>query len=143
MLANLQWYGRIPEIRVALEASDSPFVNRMMIETLFGIPRRSAGRLLGKILEEVAGPRTPRKPGAPIEELLVPMEGVLAWLDEIERGEVHTSERHRRRDVAERLRQLRDRVREARQEQQDPQNAAAAEVRFQYETANKSGVTQG
>lgn len=92
MPLNSQWYRDIPTIRVLVEAVETPDIDRTMAETIFGVERRQAARILSRI-----APAKERK------HHRVPKEAVLAWLTRLEAGEEFANLTHRRRRLREAL----------------------------------------
>ena len=72
------WYGRIPEIRAALTALDTPELDRAQLQQLFGIERRRAQVLMAQVL--MARLEPPRHGRAS----RVSRQALLALLDSLE-----------------------------------------------------------
>lgn len=70
MPATPAWHGRIPAIRDTLARLDQPLLDRAAIETLFGLGRRQAIRLLAALGGHQAG-----------KTFLVTREALLEYLD--------------------------------------------------------------
>ena len=70
MPAAPAWHGRIPAIRATLDQLDTPLLDRAAIETLFGLGRRQAIRLLATLGGHQAG-----------KTFLVTREALVQYLD--------------------------------------------------------------
>ena len=70
MAAPPKWHARLPEIRAALDALESPALDRAMVEELFALSRRQALRLMAAV--------HPHRKGRPS---LIPRAALLASLD--------------------------------------------------------------
>jgi hypothetical protein len=70
MPATPAWHGRIPAIRDTLDQLEAPLLDRAAIETLFGLGRRQAIRLLATVGGHQAG-----------KTFLVTREALLEYLD--------------------------------------------------------------
>jgi hypothetical protein len=90
MPANPQWYHRLPEIKLAISAAKIRLLDRAAVETFFNVSRRQAIRILARFGRPQHG-----------KEQRVLTERVLAWLDELERGDGFATDRERRRRVRE------------------------------------------
>jgi hypothetical protein len=85
-----RWLKRIPEIRVAVERSGVPFLDRGAVESLFGLRRRQAL----KMVHALGGYRVGNV-------FLAPRESVLYFLDATLRGKQYHAERVRRERILE------------------------------------------
>jgi hypothetical protein len=83
-----RWLKRLPEIRVALEKSKAPFLDRSSVESLFGVRRRQAL----KLVHTLGGYRVGNV-------FLAPREAVIDFLDATLHGKQYRAERVRRERV--------------------------------------------
>jgi hypothetical protein len=81
------WYQRIPDICAVLEGSAEPVLDRLAVEQLFGLRRRQAIRILGRVGGYQLG-----------RSYLVRRDDLLGWLRSLDgRGDVtRTQERKKR-----------------------------------------------
>src|SRR5574341_622892 len=85
-----RWLKRLPEIRVAVERSRVPFLDRSAIESLFGLRRRQAL----KMVRALGGYRVGNV-------FLAPRDSVLDFLDATLRGKQYRADRVRRERILE------------------------------------------
>ena len=85
-----RWLKRLPDIRVAVERSEVPFLDRSGIESLFGLRRRQAL----KMVHALGGYRVGNV-------FLAPRDSVLHFLDATLRGRQYRAERVRRERILE------------------------------------------
>ena len=95
MAAPPKWHARLPEIRAALDALESPTLDRAMVEELFALSRRQALRLMAGFL--------PHRKGRPS---LLPRAALLASLDALLAKRPIQGEILRKRRLRESLRAL-------------------------------------
>ena len=92
MPATPAWHGRIPAIRATLERLEAPLLDRAAVETLFGLGRRQAIRLLAALGGHQAG-----------KTFLVTREALLEYLDALATRRPIVSEIARRSRVRDAL----------------------------------------
>jgi len=92
MPAKPAWFHRLPEISEWLRATDSPFLDRRMIEKLFEIRPRRAQLLMRSLSGYRLG-----------NLILVDRLALLAQIEELARGEAATHEQRRRIKVIDAL----------------------------------------
>jgi hypothetical protein len=105
------WHGRIPAIRATLDRLDQPLLDRAAIETLFGLGRRQAIRLLAALGAHQAG-----------KTFLVTREALVEYLDALASERPIASEIARRSRVRDALLAL---AAESRAALPEPNQAAA------------------
>ena len=88
MPAKPQWFLRVPQIRAALEAVETPVVDRASIEKLFGVSRRRAIQLLHRFGGYETG-----------KAFLVERQELIRQLEAIQDGESFSREMKRRERV--------------------------------------------
>ena len=86
------WYGAIPQALQALEALDTPWVDRSLIQSLLGVGRRRAQQLMQPIADHVIG-----------RNLLVSREQLRRFLLDAAAGKPASQDRQRRRRLARQL----------------------------------------
>ena len=91
-----RWLKRLPEIRVALDRANAPFLDRSSVESLFGVRRRQAL----KLVHALGGYRVGNV-------LLAPRQAVLDFLDATLRGKQYRAERVRRERVIDTIEEAR------------------------------------
>ncbi|MCX6596154.1 MAG: hypothetical protein NTV70_07285 [Acidobacteria bacterium] len=88
------WYGSIPEALAALEALESPWIDRQMLQTLLGVGRRRAQQLMKPLANRLIG-----------RNLLVERDRLRQFLSATAAGEPAGMEHQRRLRLARQLEQ--------------------------------------
>jgi len=105
---------RLAEIRVAVDTADVPFLDRSAVESLFGLRRRQAL----KMVHALGGYRVGNV-------LLAPRESVLHFLDATRRGKLYRAECVRRERILETIEEAKREIDARRVKLKVPTGAAA------------------